>query len=411
MTKLKKIIASLLVASACLSPVVAEESSRLAELSLNLPISISNNTIGLVDIFVPELVIDLGDFADRMPNAGLIISGSVDPSVGVKVRVPYLCTIGATMGVNIYTRFQLSKDVFTFIGHGNSVEEDLDIKEGIGAFADAFVYVQGDVGLNLAGFKITATPAVFTTLYHAVTDNSYVEAFNRLDGTFGYKLNGNFDIYSPIPISQDLLTIEYYTNLDPAVWNAIGFDCGFGISKQITDMINIRGNCRVPIMPSHLTSVTGAYVTSEYETSVNEISTGEIHDGQFDYGLKETQTADYIINRPFKINAYGDFSLAGGMLLLTGGLGLGVEHPFAPNKDEMGVYYEYLLAARLNFLNMINVTASTELTDQIYRNSISAGINIRFVELNLGASLSSSTFASSFRGDGLSAFVNLTIGL
>lgn len=417
MNKFKKIIGTVALFFAGISSLSAFDShGRLVELKFDLPFTVANNTVGILDYLVPEVEVDLSDFVKQMPSNGFVFSTDFNPSISANVYLFDKFMVGLNTGINMYSRFGLSKDVFDFIANGNDENDDLNVTEKIDGYSDMFAYLKADLGFTLDSgkYEVLVSPTFFTTVYHAVMEDSYVNAFNRLDSSFGFNVNGNIDFYSVLPISEELLSPEYWSDYSKYLsnlWMAFGMDVAGQVSTSLLDNLKITGSFRVPLVPSHLNGKTGIRYNASMDTNITEIASGTANEITQDVSFGETYEGDYIVNRPLKVFVQGDYSLLNEMIVCTAGIGLGYEHPFASNGEESSAYVDYLLQGKLNLMDMFNVTLSTECMDMIYRHSLSAGANLKFFELNVGGSLSSSTFSSSFRGTGLSLFTTLTIGL
>lgn len=425
MTKnIKKFIAFAVIGALFISSVFADEEEkkekknnqgqgeRLIEFRLNFPFSISNNTLMLTDYLVEDLVFDLGEFADKMPSEGFVVNTQTDPSINLKAQIPNGPSVGVDLGLNLYTRLGLSKDVFNFIGHGNG-DEEFNLTESLDGFGDVFGYVKANVGWDFNKFSVVVSPSLFTTVVHLRTNNAYVNAYNRDDGTFGFLVNGNFEAYSVIPVNESIKSSEYWQNFNsytPELWKALGFDIAGSVEVPIFDWLKVTGSARVPLIPSHLTNKTELTVTASQETSVNEIAAGKTESPAYDFQVGETQDTSYYINRPLKLYGQGDFSFLADMINLSAGVGIGVEHPFAKDKAEMGFYFDYLLGVKANFFGMMFAGFQHDYTDKIFNNTIYCGANLKFFEIDLGAKFTSSYFTSSFKGDGLGLYTSIAFG-
>lgn len=413
MKKISKILSVLLVAAVFAVSMSAEEKSgRFIEVKTNVPVTLTNNTLSLLDFFVPEVVLDLGEIADRMPSDGFIFSAETKPSLSVTAALPVGPKFGVDAGVDIYTKLGLSKSLFDFIGNGNT--DPIDITEKLDAYGDVFGYVQANLAWQTKKLSWCVSPSIYTTFLHASSNGSYVRAYNDEDGNFGYDLNGIFDIYSVLPVSQEMMTAEYWQNVasySPELWSCVGFDISGSASYPVTDMITVSGTVRIPVVPSHINQKTTVTATSSFETSVNQIADGTMTTPAVETNIGESVATNYSINRPLKLDVRGDIELVNGLVDCYAGAGIGYTHPFSKIKSEQAVYADYLLGAQINLINMLRISLQHDYTDQIFSNTLELCANLKFVEIDLGASLSSSSFISSFRGDGFGAYVTFCVGL
>ena len=111
-----------------------------------------------------------------------------------------------------------------------------------------------------------------------------------------------------------------------------------------------------------------------------------------------------------KLDVYANFALIPNFLEFTSGLGIGIRNPFAKNQKEVEFYPEYYLASQVGLANIIVIKASSEYMDQLFKHQLALKLNIRFAEVNVGASLQSGSFVSSLKLAGAGAFVNVFIG-
>ena len=118
----------------------------------------------------------------------------------------------------------------------------------------------------------------------------------------------------------------------------------------------------------------------------------------------------YEIHRPMKLGISANFHPFGSLLTTDGYIGVGVRHPFAKDVSETKVYLDYSVAGRLSFWNFLSFEVSHSYMDQLFKNEFAVALNIRLVEVDAGVSLQSASFAKSFKGAGLGAFVTVAIG-
>ena len=106
-------------------------------------------------------------------------------------------------------------------------------------------------------------------------------------------------------------------------------------------------------------------------------------------------------NLALRYNPFGNF------LTFNALGGVGIYHPFM---DDMQIYPEYFFAAKVSLIGLLSAQISTEYFDKCFSHRFLASINLRFVQLDAGVSVSSTNFLKAFQGTGLGAFVSVAVG-
>jgi len=370
---------------------------RYFEIVTNVPLGISNNAISMNDFMVKDLVIDLGKIADEMPEDGFKLNMNADPSLAINLNVP-LFSLGFKTGVDVSSSANISKDLFDYIGKGNALYEKVKVDTNINA--DVFTYEEINVGFKVKRFKILAKPTFFMPLVHVTTKDSYVSIENNVDGDLLVEMNTNLEVYS----------FYDFDKKEMANMPGIGFDIGAEVSYPLFDYLTITGKTRIPFIPGQLKSKSNLTASMKYKTSVQDCINGDLGDPEKDSAFSAIESTSYKINRPFKLAGFADFTPFGDWFVVTGGLGFGIKHPFASDKDEIKGYAEYYLGAKVNFINFVEFNSSMEYTDELFKNQIGFKFNVRIMEIDAGVNLQSNTFAKSWNGSGYGGYLTFALG-
>lgn len=418
---MKKILLSLLIFTFAISFSFAERhwNDRIFEFNVNIPVNISNNTFVLDDIMQETVVIDFTKIADNMTSDGFNTIINTSPSAGFKLDVPSGLLFGVTTGVDVYSNLTIDKSLFNFLGHGNELNEDLDID--LDGYIDAFMYIRANLGWDFDRFKISFSPSVYAALLHASTNGSYVKVTNSDEGKFAYKLQGNMNIYSLVGVDDSFT--DTFKSMDFAqignrllgevnnIWQSAGVDLQVDFSYELYRYFTLMGTLKMPVIPARMSYVIPMSVSSEFETSILDVVNGETGAPSFEKDIGSCQRADYKINRPMKISLMGNFHPWNGVMEYYGGIGLGFDHPFASDPADRGAYFDYLIGTRFGILNLLNFYLSTERTDRIYIHKAIVALNLRLIELDVGVASESTSLINSFKAGGVGAFVNVSVGM
>lgn len=384
-------------------------SNRFLELKVDIPVNLSNNVLSVSDILKKDLVIDLESICNNLPKKGFDLSVNTIPSAYFTINLPKSLVFGLQAGADIYSNVGLSKDLFEYIAYGNDLNET--VKVDFNGYVDVFAYAQANIGWHGKKLTIIAQPALFTTIAHATSDNTYISVTNTDEGSFIIDLNQNFSIYSPLIFTDDLFSDT--NTLVNSLLNspAFGFDFACKTEYKLMDYLNLTSYIRIPIVPSKLTQKTLWATSYKYEFNIMKLAEGEdIPSFDFSFGDPSGTDTIYSIHRPMKITLGADFHPFSWIMYYYGSLGIGIKHPFAKNKTETGMYIDYLLGTRISLINMINLYISTERTDEVFIHKAVLGLNLRIVEIDAGVAFESASFASAFKGTGIGAFVTACVG-
>ena len=407
---MKKLIASLIVFVSVFSFSFADNflSHRYFEIKVDTPFLISNNTFLISDFFQEQVVIDLAQIADSVPEDGFNFSTKFDPSVAVKLEFKRGPKIGIFTGVDCYANMGISKSLFDFIGYGNELNETL--KFDANAYIDMFAYAAVQLGWNTKKFKFCITPTAFMSMIHASANNLNATVQNTAEGKVILDASGVFDVYSPVMISKET---DWQTMMNDTITNlssSVGFDVEADFSYALSSFLDIGGSIRIPIVPSTLNLKMPYNFSYGLQTDINSLMNGINPEFTREESFGETVNTEYSINRPMKFKATALAKPFGDFCKFYGQFGIAVRNPGAQNKDEVFSYTEYMLGCRLSLANLLSLYLSTEYTDEIYMQKASVSLNVRLFEIVTGIATSSSSFTKTFQGSGLGAFVTVYVG-
>lgn len=366
---------------------------RYFEMVVDMPFGMSNNAIGVGDVFKKDLVIDFKEIAGRLPDSGMEINANMNPSLAFNLNLRKV-RVGVKFGLEGSGFASISKDVFEFIADGNQLGERINCNPDL--IGDIFAYNEVSVGMNIKGFEVEIIPAFFMPVAHVKGRDSTVYFENGDDGSLVARASIKYDLYSAYDESK--LTA------------GMGFDLGGAVGYQLFDFLNLRGKFRIPIVPGHLDAKKTTETVMSLDASFQDLLDGNSGEKNNETTNSDWITESYYINRPLKLNAYADFTPFGKWFTVTGGLGLGFRHPFTSDIDSFKGYGEYYLAATLALRNILGITASTEYTDMIFKHQLAFMANVRIFELDFGVNTQSSGFIGSCIAAGAGGFITVKIG-
>ena len=420
---MKKLIITCALFASLMTAVFAENifSHRFFEIKVDVPVAVSNNFIGITDIFKEKVVIDLPKIADSMGKSGACINADVAPSLSIGIDIPKGLILGVNIGAEASAGVGISKDIFEFIGNGN-VGKDSVTAQMSNTYADLFAFTTVNAGWNGKKLRVNGNASAFWALAHMEANDTYVKIYdNEERDVMGIEAQLDGKLYTTVDPSKELSDIQALLNETKA---NLGFDVGADVNYKLFRFLDVGGRARIPLAPSHLTKLSAVNYKYEKEINLMDMFSGsENEEGESSAPVEETDedkkdiigepvtlAKPYAIHRPMKLGVSANFHPFGTLLTTNGYLGLGIRHPFAKSKDEIQTYVEYEVGGRLSLWNILSVEASHSCYDEIFKNQIALEFNIRLVEVDAGVSLQSANFAKSFQGAGLGAFVSVALG-
>lgn len=383
-------------------------SERYVEVNTNIPISFSNNLIPVKDIFQKELMIDLRNFADSLPADGFNTIIKSSPCYAFNIRTPNF-HLGLSAGVDIYNKLSISKDLFNFLGYGNEIGKELTV--AITNNADVFVHTEVTIESKFKNNKLLLKPSLFIPLLSTSGQIGSLSFVNDNRGAIHADFSTDANVYSCFDITTiynnsaailDELSTEMLINS--------GFDMELEYSKQLSSEIALGAKIHFPIVPGQITNLINYSLNSSIDTYIAELDTVDLSSIGEDFSnIKTTNNSDVLIkvNRPFKLMGYLNYTPWHSIFLYELGLGLAVHHPCI---NDSYTYFEYYFASSFHLGGFFEAKLSTEYTDEVFKHQLQTKLNLRLIELDLGASLESSSFAKSFSTAGFGAFISVSTG-
>lgn len=410
------IICILLLTAFSVSATSLGEKKRHVEWSTNLPISVSNTAFGLADIFQETVVIDLAKIARELPDKGLVFDFRMNPDFMFGLNIGNL-SFHSHLGLDTYGAFGLSKDLFTFLAAGNGESETMEF--GATAELEAFVFTGVSFGMNMGKLKFEVNPQVFVPAFHIAPNALTATITNGEDGSFSARATADVDVFS-------IINIQYFFDNSKSlglekIINSIGFDIGGTAEYQLFQFLKLGGHINMPIVPGTLNNRVNMVYWAEAKTTegstivdvIMDLAKGGSEDPKYSYDFgSEPGTfytdAGFKINRPFRTGVSAVYSPFGKWFNVQGMIGLGVKQPFT---EYAKPYLEYSVGLNLNWCKVFELTVSSSCIKEIYSQNLDFIMNLWLFEMDLGVSLSSSSFVSSWCGRGINAYVAFTIGV
>ncbi len=443
---MKKLILSFVLFTLLIGTSFAENifAHRFFEIKLDVPVEVSNNLLGLDDIFKKDVVIDLAKIADNVQAKGAAIKGNIAPSVSIGIDIPRGLILGVKVGAEADVGIGLSKDLFEFLGKGNVNMDNEYVMRTENTYADIFATVSVNGGWNTKKSRLEFAGTAFSSVVHFDASDTYARLYIDEDNNaIEYGAHVGAGLYSNINVANGFNDIQGILN---SITNNLGFDVSASYKRDLFRFLTVGLDARVPLVPSKLSLCSavsydlveggkGKISIADFLGSSDDSGDGSGNSGDVSEATEDEEPGEeaskfdfnnvinnpvvletpYAIHRPMKVGINANFHPFGTLLSTKGYLGIGIRHPFASainagTNDETDFYVDYSVAGRLSLWNILSLEISHECMDEVYRNALSIALNIRLAEVDAGVSMQSTNFTKSFSGAGLGAFVTVCVG-
>ena len=376
---------------------------RFFEIKTGVDFDVSNNLFAANEFMKKDLVIDLRKIADECPENGLNLRADAAPRVEMNINVSDF-HLGFASGLELYESLNVGKDLFDFLGYGNSIGQTMDFT--FTDDTDLFAFSQLTVGFRLGRLQITAQPALFMPIVSVRGGGGSITALNDAEGNFNVGMNLNLDVYSAVELKKNEEgSVSFDTSkIESILKSGYGFDLGGGVALNLTKSLKIDTTCRIPIIPGHLNYKSNVQGGFDYKMKLTDFENAEKTERETTVTNVEESLA---VHRPLKVDVYLDKNLLGSLFNARAGAGFGIRRPFC---DAAVFYPEYYLGFGINLIDMIKVGVSTQYKDQLFIHQLGTTFNIRLIQLDLGISSQSSSFKKSLSVGGVGAYAYLTVG-
>ena len=376
---------------------------RFFEIKTGVDFDVSNNLFAANEFMKKDLVIDLRKIADECPENGLNLRADAAPRVEMNINVSDF-HLGFASGLELYESLNVGKDLFDFLGYGNSIGQTMDFT--FTDDTDLFAFSQLTVGFKLGRLQITAQPALFMPIVSVRGGGGSITALNDAEGNFNVGMNLNLDVYSAVELKKNEEgSVSFDTSkIESILKSGYGFDLGGGVALNLTKSLKLDTTCRIPIIPGHLNYKSNVQGGFDYKMKLTDFENAEKTERETTVTNMEDSLA---VHRPLKLDVYLNKNFLGSLFNARAGAGFGIRRPFS---DYAVFYPEYYLGFGINLIDIIKVGVSTQYKDQLFIHQLGTTFNIRLIQLDLGISSQSSSFKKSLSVGGVGAYAYVTVG-
>lgn len=401
------------------------EPHRIFEVGSDTEALAANSHFKLKEIMVKDLVIDVQDWYDQMPDAGLSFATHVQERAFMNINATSHFRLGFFAGVEANGFASLDKDFFKLLAEGLDLDEDetFELNYYAAAFADAGFSFQ----TLIRGFGVKISPAIYVPLVymrpakakaHLETSSSgkiSVEASAPVEIFTAVDMKGTFDDEDEDDEDEDPESDsgeKWYDELEAAeLLKNAGFDLSFEVERNFFHGFNASVFGRIPILPGKLKHKMSTNLNAHfYETNVLgfiEDEELEAHDWDCNTDDLRYSDANEKVFRPMKLGLQASCRPFGKWITLRPRFDLVMRDPYS---SDWKIFPEYDLTAEFSLFDIFALSIGSGYDYRIFSQHLGIMMNFRSVEILAKVSLASTDFVNSFKYAGAGGFVGVRIG-
>ncbi|GHV16933.1 hypothetical protein FACS189493_3650 [Spirochaetia bacterium] len=390
---------------------------RIFEITvLDTEVDFSNNMLGVGDILKKNLVINVGELLDRVPDG-------FDINVGLNANILGLQFNAKTWGFGITPGgisggidLRLPSDLLSFIANGNVDNRHLEDKLEISGAVFYEFGVNTHFNIDIAGkpLRIGVDPAFYIPAVYIPKSGLDID----LDTTTGISalIGGDFTLYTPVDINNlGSIDVDKLVN---DLLSGGGVDLSLSAEYPLFTRLDVGASFRhIPIVSAALDQGMSASI-GPITANIDDIN-ALLADGGLDnlidmpdpiYTLGTFGPLDKItVSRPLSMDFYALYRpFKSDLLVLKPNIGFTV----GLNKgEEEQVYFNWGAEVQLNLGRIFTLYGNTGTESDIWRTRAGFLLNLRAFELDFEAGLRGATFEDTWANpNGVSVGLSVKIG-
>ncbi len=378
---------------------------RYFEIGFDTNIGLSNNYFAAKEMLVEELVIDFTKISNEISDDGLVLNFLASGGFFSNLNLNNGMSFGFSFGVDGSGFGKISKDLFDFLGKGNSLGQPLSV--GCDGEGDVFTYFDTSYQFDLGDFGVKVGAGFFVPMMHVELKDVTARMENGESGSLDASITGALNAYGCGDLQNifDTLDVAGFVEGIKQGW---GFDISGSVEHAILASLQGRVYMRLPIVPGCMNHKMTASVSSNYHADdFVSLFDGNVSASSFDISDKVYSSEKFYLARPFRTGYEIKWRPFGKYVSFNHQLGFGVKYPWTADAR---AYIEYNFGFEASIFNIIGVSAFSSYQREVFVQQAGVMLNLRILEIDAGVSLQGASFEKSWLGSGVGAYFGITMG-
>ncbi|MCR5218968.1 hypothetical protein [Treponema sp.] len=398
-------------------------SPRYLDIGTDLDFSFSQNTVGLTEIMVKNLEVDLTEMADAMSDDGLVFAFGTNANMYVDLNLGENKGFGFYLGFDGAGRFSTGKGLFEFLGYGNS---DGSIDTSMSVQSEMFIDTGAKIKMKTGKFGWTFKPSYYIPVYYMPYTTMDMEVSTseagytlKAYGSTDFAVYSNFDLRNVFDEDFSYLgTSEFMSSLGDDITTILssgGISFGAECEYQLFNTLCVAAYTDIPIIPGRLRYKTSGHATLEATlgTVLDSASSDEELEKSWskDVSLNDTEESSYSVRKPLRFGTEAAWRPFGSWCTFRPLLGVAFRNPWGDDfSKEESIFMEYELRAEMTILYFLKCNFATLYRNEVYAQQFGFGLNFRVFEMNVDFATCGADFSKTWSLSGLEAHVGLRCG-
>lgn len=389
---------------------------RIFEIGSDTEFALANSHFKLGDFMVKDLVIDIREWYEAMPENGLSFAAHLKEKSFININANSHFRLGFFAGAEVNGFSNLDKEFFRILAKGTELDENETFE--LNVYGDAFFDAGFSFQTLIRNIGLTVSPSIYVPLAYLEPTTAKAHFETSSDGKISIEAKAPLNVYTAFDMEKiigdddsDENSGDSKSDIEAAklLQNA-GFDISFEVEKNILYGLNASVFGRIPVLPGKLkykmsTSLNAYFYEDNALGILNDL---EAHDWDFNKDDLEYSDADKKVFRPLKLGLQASYRPFGSLITLRPKANIVVRDPYSSDRI---FWPEYDLTAELSLFNILGISVGTGYEYRTFTQHLGFMLNLRLVEILAKISLASTDFAASLRYAGVGGFVGVRIGL
>ncbi|MDR2575605.1 MAG: DUF5723 family protein [Treponema sp.] len=408
------------------------------EIGLDVGVGLDNGLVGLSDILKKNIVLDMLEIVEKVPDngSGFNFSVHIDNFINVEnIHIGEgLWDFGFIANLDGDVSINIPKSLFELVSDGNVKQHDSSgqISGSGGVYTEIGLTGSAKYKVKEKPLRVGVKPAVFVpAVYVSPSSGISYSLSTEKDGKEGLFLDteGEIRIYSPTSLESLFYVKDDKDGNDdgdkrPPPFDSLpiipflgpsGFDLSLEAEYGLFDFLDIGGSVtNIPLVSAVLTNETkigtedfSFGLVGEELIKGNNRNGSELETPSLNFTKSYSNSAEKKVYRPLRFDLYARYKpFRSEFVVIRPNIGFSAN----VNEGDEKSYFNAGLEFSVNLINLFTLYIGSNYQEDLWRQRVGLGINFRAFELDLRAVLRDQTFDGCFKGRGFEIGLGMRFG-